>query len=323
MKRMNACVVGVGRLGGFHANKYIELEPEGVDLTALVDPRVDEIGKKFSGVPVYPTMKEFLAAEDSGEIPRCDLASIATPTEAHAEVALQFLGSERSVLIEKPMAQTVEQCRELLTVAERHKQKIAVGHVQRHLVKDAFAELSKPRFIECHRLAPFTNRSTDIDVVLDLMIHDIDLMIAIVKSPLRSVHAAGFPVLTNKVDIANARFEFENGCVANITSSRITAAPTRKFRVFTEDAYFSMDLAKGEYAHHRKVSDSSDLEEAIDSKIESFENKDPLLSEVRDFVDSVRESRSPLVSGEDALLAQEIAEKVLSEIDQRIQSERA
>lgn len=322
MTEIRACVVGVGRLGGFHAQKYQALKTEGVDLVALVDPRVSEIEKAFPGVKVFAKIDDLLSAETSGEIPKIDLASIATPTESHTEVGLQFLSSGRSVLIEKPMAQSIEQCRELLAVAERNEQVIAVGHVQRHLVRDAFAELSRPRFIECHRLAPFTNRSTDIDVVLDLMIHDIDLMIAIVKSPLKSVHAAGFPVLTDKVDIANARFEFEDGCVANLTASRITAAPTRKFRVFTEDAYFSMDLAKGEYAHHRKVSDSVDLEEAIDSKIEAFENKDPLLSEIRDFVGAVREKRAPLVSGQDGMLAQDFAEKVLNEINQRIRVER-
>ncbi len=319
---MHACVVGVGRLGGFHAQKYQALKEEGVELVALVDPRVEATEKAFPGVKVFANIKTHLAAEESGEIPRVDLVSIATPTENHVEVGLEFLGTNRSILIEKPMAQTVEQCRKLLSIAERNKQVIAVGHVQRHLVHDAFAELSRPRFIECHRLAPFTNRSTDIDVILDLMIHDIDLMIALVKSPLKSVYAAGFPVLTDKVDIANARFEFEDGCIANLTVSRITAAPTRKFRVFTEDAYFSMDLAKGEFAHHRKVSDSVELEEAIDSKIEFFENKDPLLVEVRDFVNAVREKRPPLVSGQDGMLAQDFAEQVLQEINQRIQSKR-
>ncbi len=322
MKTMNACVVGVGRLGGFHAQKYQALSDEGVQLAALVDPMVDQVKEKFPDSPVFATVEDLMAAENSGEVPKIDLCSIATPTENHAEVALKFLESDRSVLIEKPMAQSLEQCRELLAVAEKRKQIIAVGHVQRHLAVEAFDNLTRPRFIECHRLAPFTNRSTDIDVVLDLMIHDIDLMIAIVQSPLKSVHAAGFPVLTDKVDIANARFEFEDGCIANLTASRITAVPTRKFRVFTDDAYFSMDLAKGEYAHHKKISDSVDLEEAIDSKIESFTNSDPLLSEVRDFVASVRDNRPPLVSGNDALLTQDYAERVATEINHRINAER-
>lgn len=321
MKQLNACVVGVGRLGGFHAEKYLALGSEGVTLQALVDPRVAEIRDRFPNVAVFPNLKELFSAEAEGKIPNVDLATIATPTEHHSEAALQFLESGRSVLIEKPMAQSLAQCRELLNAAEKFGQIIAVGHVQRHLAHEAFVNLSRPRFIECHRLAPFTNRSTDIDVVLDLMIHDIDLMIAIVKSPLKSVHAAGFPVLTPKVDIANARFEFEDGCIANLTASRITATPTRKFRVFTEDAYFSMDLAKGEYAHHRKISDSADLSEAIDSKIENFANKDPLLAEVRDFVESVRTGRSPLVAGKDALLAQSFAERVLSEIEERLVAE--
>lgn len=321
MKEINVGVVGVGRLGTFHAQKYLELQDQGVRLVALIDPETERVSKKFPGIPVFSNYEAWFAAEDKGEVPKASAASVATNTVFHREVAEALLLRGCNVLVEKPLASSSHEGRDLIAAAARAQKILAVGHVERHRAMESLRRLGTPRFIECHRLAPFSNRSTDIDVVLDLMIHDIDLMLSIVKSPLKFVHAAGFPVLTNKVDIANARFEFADGCVANLTCSRVSIQAMRKFRVFAGDTYLSLDLGAGKFQFFRKNPNIPNPEEAIEGDFGEIEVRDALRTEVGDFISAIREQRKPLVTGEDALHAQILAEKVQFDIEARIKAE--
>ncbi len=319
--KLRAAVVGFGHLGNFHAQKYVQLTAMGehVELVAIVDPRKDEIRAKAEktapGVPVFGSLQELFAAGV-----QLDLASIAATTEHHLSIGEQLLARGVHLLVEKPLASSVAEARRLVALAEEKKLTLATGHVQRHLVVEALKGLrGQPYFIECHRLSPFPARSTDIDVVLDLMIHDIDLMLAMVASPLKDVHSAGFPVLTPQIDIANCRFEFESGCVANLTSSRISMARTRKFRIFCADSYLSLDLGAGTFERYVRHPGETDPAKAITMENGSFGVEDALREEVRDFIGSVREKRPPLVSGRDGLRAIEVAEQVVQDARRRLQ----
>ncbi|NUM87930.1 MAG: Gfo/Idh/MocA family oxidoreductase [Bdellovibrionales bacterium] len=321
---INSAVVGVGHLGGFHAQKHAALAREGVRLVALVDPAVETVREKIAKgkvpeAPVFSSVEECLAAATAGKIPRIHAASVATTTETHVETGLRLLDAGVHLLVEKPLAMDSKGARKLVEEAERHKLVLATGKVERHRVMEVFGRIQgQPLFIECHRLSPFPARSTDIDVIFDLMIHDIDLMLAMVKSPIRAVHAAGFPVLTRHFDIANARFEFENGCVANLTASRISVTRTRKFRVFCSDAYLSLDLQTGEFNRYTKDPREPELEKAIAHESGSLTVGDPLLAEVRDFFSAVRGGHGPLVTGRDGLSAIEVAESVVADVKARL-----
>lgn len=325
MANLRAIVVGFGHLGNFHAQKYAQLAQlrEGVELVALIDPRVEEVSAKAAKIsanlPVFASLGDYFAACDAGRVPRADVASIATTTEFHLSTAEELLARGVHLLVEKPLASSVAEARRLVEVAEQKKLTLATGHVQRHLVVEALKTLrGQPYFIECHRLSPFPARSTDIDVVLDLMIHDIDLMLAMVSSPLKEVHSAGFPVLTPQIDIANCRFEFESGCVANLTSSRISMSRTRKFRIFCADSYLSLDLGAGTFERYVRQPGETDPGKAIAVENGSFGVADALLEEVRDFVGSVSGQRPPLVSGRDGLRAIEVAEQVVADARRRL-----
>jgi predicted dehydrogenase len=268
---------------------------------------------------VFGSVADLLNAVASGKVRRPNIASVATTTEHHLNVSMELMKAKIHLLVEKPLAFTPAEGRTLVDFAEKEKLVLATGQVERHRAVEAFQELKgKPHFIECHRLSPFPARSTDIDVILDLMIHDIDLMLAMVNSPIKSIHAAGFPVLTNQIDIANARFEFESGCVANLTSSRISITRTRKFRIFCSDAYLSMDLGAGTYERYHKDPLEKDLAKAISHKSGSLSVEDALKEEIRDFVYAVRENRAPLVSGKDGLRALEVAGDVLRDVKERL-----
>jgi len=323
MAGLRAIVVGFGHLGNFHAQKYLQLKDEGVELVALVDPRGDELkvkaNKTAPGVPIFCSVQEYLVACEMGKAQKADLASIASTTEHHHSIGEQLLMRGIHLLVEKPLASTVPEARKLVELADSKKLVLATGHVQRHLLTESLKTMrGQPYFIECHRLSPFPARSTDIDVVLDLMIHDIDLMLAMVNSPLKEVHSAGFPVLTPQIDIANCRFEFENGCVANLTSSRISMARTRKFRIFCADSYLSLDLGAGTFERFIRHPGETDPAKAITMETGSFGVEDALLEEIRDFVRSVRDGRSPLVSGRDGLRAIEVAEQVVADAKRRL-----
>lgn len=320
---LRAIVVGFGHLGAFHAQKYTQLSSEGVELVAIVDPRVKEIQAKAEktapGVPLFRSLEELFAACEAGKARKPDLASIAATTEHHLSIGEQLLARGVHLLVEKPLASSAAEARRLVELADQKKLVLATGHVQRHLVVEALKSMrGQPYFIECHRLSPFPARSTDIDVVFDLMIHDIDLMLAMVSSPLKEVHSAGFPVLTPQIDIANCRFEFESGCVANLTSSRISISRTRKFRIFSADSYLSLDLGAGTFERYVRQPEETDPAKAIAIESGSFGVEDALREEIRDFVRSVRDSRAPLVSGRDGLRAIEVAEQVVADARRRL-----
>jgi predicted dehydrogenase len=324
--KLKAIVVGFGHLGNFHAQKYVQLTQmgEAVELVALIDPRADEIRAKAEktapGVKVFASLQDYFAACEAGQAEKPDIASVASTTEHHISIGEHLLARGVHLLVEKPLASTVAEARRLVELAEQKKLVLATGHVQRHLVVEALKGLrGQPYFIECHRLSPFPARSTDIDVVLDLMIHDIDLMLAMVTSPLKEVHSAGFPVLTPQIDIANCRFEFESGCVANLTSSRISMSRTRKFRVFCADSYLSLDLGAGTFERFVRHPGETDPEKAITMEQGSFGVEDALRDEIRDFVRAVNEKRAPLVSGKDGLRAIEVAEQVVADARRRLQ----
>jgi predicted dehydrogenase len=323
LKRLSAIVVGFGHLGSFHAQKYLQLQSEGVDLVALVDPRAAELRGKAEkiapGLAVYASLEEYFAACAAGKAKPAQVASIATTTEHHLATAERLLQRGVHLLVEKPLASSAEEARRLVDLAGEKKLTLATGHVQRHLVAEALKGMrGQPYFIESHRLSPFPARSTDIDVVFDLMIHDIDLMLAMVASPLVEVHSSGFPVLTPQIDIANCRFEFESGCVANLTASRISMARTRKFRIFCADSYVSLDLGAGTFERCVRNPGESDPAKAISLESGSFGVEDALREEIRDFVAAVRESRPPLVSGRDGLRAIEVAEQVVADARRRL-----
>lgn len=326
-RAVNAIVVGFGHLGNFHAQKYAALANEGVSLVAVVDPRGEELRAKADkiapGLPIFSSLPDYFSAVKSGRVPKAECASVATTTDHHVSTGLALLEQGVHLLVEKPLASDSREGLRLVEAAERAGLTLATGQVERHRAVEIYQKLrGRPLFIECHRLSPFPARSTDIDVIFDLMIHDLDLMLAMVRSPVKEIHAAGFPVLTPQIDIANCRFEFENGCVANLTSSRISITRTRKFRIFCEDSYLSLDLQAGSFESYLKQPGEVDLAKAISHEGGSLQVEDALREEVRDFVNAVREGRSPLVSGRDGLRAIELAERVVADVKQRLKRVR-
>ncbi len=298
MSKMRAGVAGAGAMGRNHARIYSLLE--GVELTAVYDAdraRAEAVVAEFGGRAV-DTMEDLASS--------CDLASVAVPTVAHREVGCFLLEKGVHVLIEKPIAATVADAQALVDTSRRCEKLLAVGHVERFnpVLKQLEARLSKPRFIEAHRLSPFPNRSMDIGVVLDLMIHDLEVILHLVKSPVVGIDAVGVSVLTPTEDIANARLRFENGCIANVTASRISPDRMRKIRVFQEDCYLSLDYQQQEGQMYAKV----------DTGIAKFdveiEKGEPLMGELQSFVDAVARGEKPAVTGQQGLAALELALKV-------------
>ena len=305
MQDIRAAVVGAGYLGRFHAQKYAS--EAGCRLVAVADPR--------------PEAREALALElgttavaDHRELlGKVDAVSVVTTTPAHFAIARDFLEAGAHVLVEKPITETVEQARELITIATRCGRILQVGHLERFnpAIVAAESELVGARFIDCQRLAPFKERGTDVNVVLDLMIHDIDIVQSIVGRPIESIDAVGTPVFSGAVDIANARLRFEGGCVANVTASRVSLKMERKLRVFRDDAYLSIDLQQRILTVIRKQATPpapGGLPVAIDER--SFEQGDALRAEIRSFLDCIATGRAPVVSGEDGLRALETAIRI-------------
>lgn len=298
-------MVGAGYLGRFHAQKYAS--EAGCRLVAVADPR--------------PEAREALALElgttavaDHRELlGKVDAVSVVTTTPAHFAIARDFLEAGAHVLVEKPITETVEQARELITIATRCGRILQVGHLERFnpAIVAAESELVGARFIDCQRLAPFKERGTDVNVVLDLMIHDIDIVQSIVGRPIESIDAVGTPVFSGAVDIANARLRFEGGCVANVTASRVSLKMERKLRVFRDDAYLSIDLQQRILTVIRKQATPpapGGLPVAIDER--SFEQGDALRAEIRSFLDCIATGRAPVVGGEDGLRALETAIRI-------------
>ena len=305
MTRLRCAVVGAGYLGRFHAQKYAALAD--CELVGIADPSPEARERLRAELGVAGT------ADHRELLGQVDAVSIATPTVLHHEVARDFLSSGAHVLVEKPITATAEQARELIALAAGRRLVLQVGHLERFnpVILAVADELSNPRFIESNRLAPFKPRGTDVSVVLDLMIHDIDLIGHIVRSPIASIDAIGAPVFTDEIDIANARMRFANGCVADVTASRISLKAVRKLRVFQADAYLSIDLQQKILTVIRKK-DAAPVESPAQVSIEeeSFEQGDALLAEIEAFLRSIRGKTAPVVTGEDGLRALETAMQI-------------
>ena len=306
MSKISIGVAGVGAIGQNHARVLSDLPA--VHLAAVYDAdlaRAAEIARKF-GTRATDTLEELAAA--------CDAVTVATPTVSHYETGKRLLELGRDVLIEKPITDNTEEALALVALAQKHGRLLQVGHIERFNPIMSLLEqrLSAPRFIEAHRLSPFPNRSVDIGVVLDLMIHDLEIILHLVKSPVESIDAVGVPVLTRREDIANARIRFADGCVANITASRISPEKLRKLRVFQSDAYLSLDYQAQEGKIFRRDAAGIVAEEV------SVEKDEPLKLELAAFANCVRHGELPKVGGQQAAAALELA----IEITRRIAASR-
>ena len=302
MKKLRVGVVGVGHIGTNHARLYREVST--AELTAIYDVdsgRANLIAKKF-GATVTKSLEEFAELVDA--------ASIATPTNSHHEIARPLLERGKHLLVEKPITGNPQHASELAELAGRHGLILQVGHVERFnpVLSALEARLTHPRFIEAHRLSPYPNRSTDIGVVLDLMIHDLEIILHLVRSSVQNIDAVGIPVLSRSEDIANARIRFENGCVANITSSRISPERMRKIRVFQEDAYLSLDYEKQSGEIYRR-----ELGKITRDKV-PIEREEPLKQQLVSFVECATTGRQPRVSGFQATAALELAVEITKKI---------
>lgn len=292
--------MGAGYLGRFHAQKYAAAE--GSELVAVVDPdeeRRDAVGAEVGAEPL---------AHHAGLVGRVDAVSIVTPTRSHYEIAKDLLQAGVHVLVEKPITVTAEEAGELVALAGEKDLVLQVGHLERFnaAILGVAPLLVEPRFIESHRLAPFNPRGADVSVVLDLMIHDVDLILNMVKSPIVSIDANGASVISEEPDIANARIRFDNGCVANVTASRITPRVERKIRIFQHHAYMSIDLHARKTAVYRKDGDGLPTPlPGITMKHAEYPEGDALATEIAAFLHSVRTGEPPVVSGEDGKRALE------------------
>ncbi len=332
MAPLRIAVVGAGAFGRNHLRVYRELQaadPSAVELVAIADPdpgarrqAVVPAGTADVGLPSYSSVAELLAAH-----PGLDAASVAVPTTRHAPVAAELLRAGVDVLIEKPFAPTLREADDVLALAASLGRIVAVAHLERFnpAVTAAASRLTRPMFFEAHRLSIFTPRSLDVDVVLDLMIHDLDIVLALANSAIREVRGVGLPVLSPRVDIANVRVEFDSGCVANFTASRVSTEQVRKLRLFQPRQYLSLDFARQELlaidvsaglgmsslpAHGSSPHPSPGL---------SFQNAEvekaePLRLELEDFLRAVRTRTQPRVTGQAGRAALELALQVNAEI---------
>lgn len=303
MSVLRAAVVGVGYLGRFHAQKYHE--HPGVELVGVVDADAERAAQVAleCDTRAFTTLAQVLD--------QVDLVSIVVPTQFHFEVARQCLEAGCHILLEKPVTQTVAEAEHLIEMAHARKRVFQVGHLERFNPALLALEgvLENPQFIESHRLSAFKQRGTDVNVVLDLMIHDIDILMSMVPHELKTINSVGVPVLSEEVDIANARVQFVNGCVANVTASRVSREPMRKMRIFQPNAYISIDFQERKITVYRKTPGVTVIPGLPDIGFEqmSFDQGDPLRDEIHAFIDAVRYGRQPLVSGEDGKRALEVA----------------
>jgi predicted dehydrogenase len=303
--RRKVAVVGVGHLGSRHARLYAE--SPNAELVGVADIDLERARAVAASYGVR-------AVADAAElIPSIEAASVAVPTVSHREVTAMLLEAGVDVLVEKPIAGNLADAKEMVDLAKARGRVLAVGHTERHnpAVDALLKSAANPRFIEVHRLGSFSPRSLDIDVVLDLMIHDLDVVAALVKEKLSSVEAVGVPVLTGRVDIANARLRFANGCIANVTSSRVSQEKIRKLRLFEPSRYVSLDYQKQEAVSYRLVR-SKDGGPEIKRDDLTIVQDEPLRLEIEDFLRAVGEGGRPRVTGEDGLEALRLALDVVS-----------
>ncbi len=304
-KKIRVAVIGVGYLGRLHALKYPMIEEAAlVGVTDTDLKRAEEIAKE-TGTKAWPDYREFFG--------RVDAVSVVTPTESHCRIGLDFLRRGVDVMMEKPMAVTPAEARELIKAAEESKAVLQVGHLERFnaaLVEANSGRIKDPLYLEAQRVSPFPNRGTDVDVILDLMIHDIDIALDIAKSEVLSVEATGMPVISGKLDFANARIKFKNGCTANLTASRVSKDRVRRLNIFQPGSIMTVDYATQQLSVSNVALDAAGgFSTLVDEDIR-LEKKDAILEELKAFVSSSLRRSAPVVSGHDGMRALEVAEMV-------------
>jgi predicted dehydrogenase len=321
---ISVAVVGVGVFGRNHARVYKELEQQGepVRLVGVVDPqldRADAVAREF-GCRAFGSIEQMLTTHSEVRA-----ASVAAPTVHHREVARSLMEGGVDVLIEKPLAASLAEADELVQIASEHKRIAQVGHLERFnpAVRATIPLLTQAMFFEVHRLSVFTPRSLDVDVVLDLMIHDLDIVLSFVKSPVKEVRAVGLPILSGKVDIANVRLEFDSGCVANFTASRVSTERVRKLRFFQPRQYVSVDYGRQEVlvfavgqdgAPPGTLSGTPTINPQINVGKPPVTSEEPLHAELKSFLHAVRERSTPVVSLEDGRRALSLALDIVAAI---------
>ena len=310
-KKIPVGVIGVGHLGSRHAQNYAELaRARLVGVCDIDQSKLKNVSKNLK-IAAYTRYQELFG--------KVNAVSIAVPTNLHYKIAKDCLNHGLDVLIEKPISSNLAQAQALIKLAQKNGLILQVGHIERF--NSAFLAIERiakqPLFIECHRLSPFSGRSLDIGVVQDLMIHDIDIILGLVKSKIKNIEAVGVNVLTPLEDIANARLAFKNGCVANVTASRISDEPMRKFRIFLKDTYISLDYKNQEVNIYKKASGKIHKTQLVIEK-----GQPPLKRELSSFLDCVSARKSPEVSGQDAYLALEIAIKIQNKIRNNLRRNR-
>jgi len=332
LEKLKAVVIGAGHLGKEHSRIYSEM-PD-VSLVGVVDTDKDagEAVAQRCKTRYYSSLKEILD--------KVDVASVVVPTKSHYEITKELLNNGIHVLVEKPMTGTVSEAEDLIKLGRQSSVILQPGYIERfNPALEAIKKLDVSlKFIECHRLSPFTFRSADIGVVLDLMIHDIDIILYLSKSKVKKIDAVGVNVIADKEDIANARIQFEDGCVANITASRVSFEPMRRIRLFSENSYISLDYQKQEALIYKKspkltlksidienkgVSNITDLKNFSFGdmlKIERIKmnNQEPLRKELESFIDCVKNGKQPVVSGEEGIEAIKIADVIREEINKNL-----
>jgi predicted dehydrogenase len=336
MSKLRVAVIGVGHLGKEHARVYAGMSD--VELVAVVDTNKTqrETISKVCNTRFFGDYKEVMD--------NVDAVSIAVPTRLHYQIAKDFLATDIHVLVEKPMSSTLAEARELVEISKGRKAVFQVGYIERFnpAIMAIHKHPIKPRFIECHRLRPFTFRSADIGAVFDLMVHDIDIIMHLADSKVKKIDAFGMNMISEKEDIANARILFENGCIANLTASRVALAPMRKIRIFSEDTYISLDFQKREALKFKKspnlTIESLNIKEKDVSSIADLKNFDfgdllqierlpmdnyePLQKELESFVECIQNGKKPLVSGEDGMATLEVATYITNEIEKTLNAVR-
>jgi predicted dehydrogenase len=309
MKKLRVGVIGVGYLGRFHAQKYAALDA--VDLVGVADinqERAETVAQECQ-TKAFGDYRKLLEQSEA--------VSIVVPTIHHHETAMTCLEQGLDILLEKPMTTTLQEADAILALAEEKQCLVQVGHLERFnpAVLAVQPLLKNPLFIEAHRLSVFKNRGTDVDVILDLMIHDIDIILSMVDSPIESIHTVGAPVVTQLTDIANARLVFANGCTANITVSRISLDSVRKMRIFQPGKYLAVDFGKKEVlAVWLKPGSENSPIPLPEIALHAFKEQDVLELELRDFVNNVRHRKKPRVSGQEGRQALEVALSVIQQI---------
>lgn len=298
MKKIKVAVIGAGHLGKIHARIYAQCKD--AELIGICDTDIEKakIHAQSFSTKAYSNYKQLLNEADA--------VSIATPTSSHFKIAADFLKHKIHVMLEKPITKKIQEAEKLIKLAKKNKVILQVGHVERFnpAIKLLSRFCKNPQFIECHRLSPYPLRGTDVNVILDLMIHDIDIVLSLIKFPIKSIHAIGVNAISSFEDIANVRLTFTNGTVCNLTSSRISDDVLRKIRIFQKNSYISLDYALQKIIMYKKIG------KKITKKEISVEKKEPLVEELHSFIHCIKTGKTPIVQGQDAKEALAIALKI-------------